>query len=107
MTLKYFPFVDRSGSSSEFNRLPVSLNLCVLETIGTIGTSVTVGTGFVFATLMELLHRYSGLKQRIIAERDDRFGKPRSESDPGKIETEPKLRKWFQDLTWLSTQVKI
>jgi hypothetical protein len=56
---------------------------------------------------MELLHRYSGLKQRIIAERDDRFGKPRSESDPGKIETEPKLRKWFQDLTWLSTQVKI
>ena len=31
------------------------------ETIGTIGTSATVGTGFV-QIVMELLHLYSGLK---------------------------------------------
>jgi hypothetical protein len=38
------------------------------ETIGTIGTSATVGTGFV-QIVMELLHRYSGLKLRMIGER--------------------------------------
>ena len=57
------------------------------ETIGTIGTSATVGTGFV-QIVMELLHRYSGLKQRLIAERfgglDEGLVEPRSQSDPGK-----------------------
>jgi hypothetical protein len=37
---------------------------------------------------MELWHQYSGLKQRMIAERfgglDEGFGEPRSQSDPGK-----------------------
>ena len=79
---------------------------------------------------MELLHRYRGLKvsvvyrvpdglnglnglndlneQWLIAERfgvlDKGLGAPRSQSDPEKIETEPKIRKWFQDLTRLSTK---
>jgi hypothetical protein len=52
------------------------------------------------ALVMELLHRYGGLKQRMIAER---FGG----LDEGlvsreKIETEPKILKWFfriSDLT--------
>jgi hypothetical protein len=35
------------------------------ETIGTIGTSATVRTGFV-QIVMELLHRYSGLKVSVV-----------------------------------------
>jgi hypothetical protein len=66
-----------------------------------------VGTGFGFEILMELLHRYTGLKQRMIAERLRGL----DEGLPGrdrrviheKIETEPKIRKWFQDLTTIST----
>jgi len=37
--------------------------------------------------VMELLHRYNGLKQRMISERFGDlggFGEPRSQSDPGK-----------------------
>jgi len=60
---------------------------------------------------MELLQRYSGIEQRMTAE-------PFGGLDQGlvsrdrraireKIETEPKIRKWFQDVTRLSTQVRI
>jgi hypothetical protein len=56
---------------------------------------------------MEQLHRYSRLKQRMIAERfgglDERLVGRGSQSDPGKIATEPKIRKWFKDFTTLST----
>jgi hypothetical protein len=56
---------------------------------------------------MEQLHRYSRLKQRMIAERfgglDERLVGRGSQSDPGKIATEPKIRKWFQDLATIST----
>jgi hypothetical protein len=73
---------------------------------------------------MELLHRYSGLKvsvvyrvpdglnglnglnclneQRLIGRAvcrlDEGFSEPRSQSDPRKMETESKIRKWFRDL---------
>jgi hypothetical protein len=95
------------------------------ETIGTIGTSATVGTGFI-QIAMELLHRYSGLKvsvvyrvpdglnglncldeQRLIAERfgglDDGSMSHDHRAIREKIETEPKIRKWFQELTRRST----
>ena len=56
---------------------------------------------------MELLHWYSGLKQRMIAERfgdlDERLVSRDRRALREKIETEPKIRKWFQDLTRLST----
>jgi len=56
---------------------------------------------------MELLHRYSGLKQRMIAERfggfDDGLVSRDRRAIREKIETEPKIRKWFQDLIRLST----
>jgi putative transposase len=59
------------------------------------------------ALVMELLHRYSGLKQRMIAERFGRLDEGLVSRDRRaireKIETEPKIRKWFQDLTRLST----
>ena len=54
---------------------------------------------------MELLHRYSGLKQRMIAERFgglDGFVSRDRRVIRKKIETEPKIRKRFQDLTRLS-----
>jgi len=55
---------------------------------------------------MELLHRYSGLKQRIIGEWFGGFDQGFDERDRRaireKIETESKTRKWFQDLTRLS-----
>ena len=61
---------------------------------------------------MELLYLYSGFKQRMIGERfggldeglvsRDRRAIREKQSDPGKDETEPKIRKWFQDLTGLS-----
>ena len=58
---------------------------------------------------MELLHRYSGLKQRMIAERFGGLDECLVSRDRGaireKIETEPKIRKSFQDLTGLSTWV--
>jgi chromosomal replication initiation ATPase DnaA len=56
---------------------------------------------------MELLHRYSGLKQRMIGERfgglDDGVVSRDCRAIREKIETEPKIRKWFQDLVKLST----
>jgi chromosomal replication initiation ATPase DnaA len=59
------------------------------------------------ALVMELLHRYSGLKQRMIAERfgglDEGLVSRDRRAIREKIETEPKIRKWFQDLTTLST----
>jgi putative transposase len=59
------------------------------------------------ALVMELLHRYSGLKQRMIAERfgglDEGLVSRDCRAIREKIETEPKIRKWFQDLARLST----
>jgi hypothetical protein len=56
---------------------------------------------------MELLHRYSGLKQRMIAERfgglDEGLVSRDRKAIREKIETQPKIRKWFQDLTRPST----
>lgn len=57
---------------------------------------------------MELLHQYSGLKQQMIAKRFDGLDEGLVSRDRRasreKIETEPKIRKWFQDLsTKLST----
>jgi hypothetical protein len=65
------------------------------------------GIGRKRALAMELLHRYSGLKQRMGAERFGRLdeglvGRDRRAIQE-KIETEPKIRNWFQDLTGLST----
>lgn len=57
------------------------------------------------ALVMELLHRYSGLKQRTIAERfgglDEGLVSRDRRAIREKIDTEPKI--WFQDLTRLST----
>jgi len=69
------------------------------------GTSGTVGTGFVFEILMELLHRCSGPEQRMIVEQfggldEDLVSRDRR-TIREKIETESKIRKWFQDLTTL------
>jgi hypothetical protein len=54
------------------------------------------------AVVMELLHRYSGLKQRMIGERfgglDEGLVSLDRRANREKIETEPKVRKWFQDL---------
>jgi len=59
------------------------------------------------AVVMELLHRYSGLKQRMIAERfgglDEGLVSRDRRAIREKIETEPKIRKWFQDLAMVST----
>ena len=60
------------------------------------------------ALVMELLHRYSGLKQRMIGERfgglDEGLVSRDRRAIREKIETEPRIRKWFQDLhTRLST----
>ena len=61
---------------------------------------------------MELLHRYSGLKQRMIGERfgglDEGLVNRDRKAIREKIETEPKIRNWFRDLSdKLSTEVKI
>ena len=57
--------------------------------------------------MMELLHRYDRLKQRMIAERfgglHERLVSRDRRPIREKIETQPKIRKWFQDLTGLST----
>ena len=54
------------------------------------------------ALVMELSHRYSGLKQRMIAERfgglDEGLVSRHRRTIRKKIETEPKIRNWFQDL---------
>jgi chromosomal replication initiation ATPase DnaA len=59
------------------------------------------------ALVMELLHRYSGLKQRIIGERfcglDEGLVSRDRRTIREKIETESKIRKWFQDIARLST----
>lgn len=59
------------------------------------------------ALVMELLHRYSGLKQRMIGERfgglDEGLVSRDRKAIREKIETEPKIRKWFQDLATIST----
>jgi len=51
------------------------------------------------ALVMELLHRYSGLKQRMIGERFGGLDKGLVSRDRRvireKIETESKIRKWF------------
>ena len=56
---------------------------------------------------MELLHRYNGLKQRMIAERfgglDEGFVSRDRRAIRKGSKTEPKIRKWFQDLIMLST----
>ena len=56
---------------------------------------------------MELLHRYSTLKQRMIAGRFEDLDEALVSRDRRairqKIETQPKVRKWFQDLVKLST----
>ena len=57
--------------------------------------------------MMEPLHRYSGLKPWMITKRfrglDERLVSRDRGAIREKIETEPKIRKWFQDLTRLST----
>ncbi|MGH7826578.1 MAG: hypothetical protein ACREQ7_15575, partial [Candidatus Binatia bacterium] len=59
------------------------------------------------ALVMELLHRSSGLKQRMIGERfgglDEGLVSRDRRAIREKIETEPKVRKWFHDLVKLST----
>jgi hypothetical protein len=59
---------------------------------------------------MELLHRYRGLKQRMIGERFGGLGEGLVSRDRRaireKIETEPKVRKWLRDLTSLSNPVR-
>ena len=59
------------------------------------------------ALVMELLHRYSGLKQRMIGERfgglDEGLVSRDCRAIREKIETEPKIRKWFQDLATVIT----
>jgi putative transposase len=58
------------------------------------------------AVVMELLHRYSGLKQRMIGERfgvDEGLVSRDRKAIREKIETEPKIRKWFRDLATVST----
>jgi hypothetical protein len=56
---------------------------------------------------MELLHRYSGLEQRMITERfgglDESLVSRDRRAIREKIETALKIRKWFQDLTRLNT----
>jgi hypothetical protein len=58
--------------------------------------------------VMELLRRYSGLKHRMIAERFGGLDEGLASRDRGAIRemiaTESKIRKWFQDLTRLSTE---
>jgi REP-associated tyrosine transposase len=59
------------------------------------------------ALVMELLHRYGGLKQRMIGERfgglDEGLVSRDRRAIREKIENEPKIRKWFQDLTTVNT----
>src|SRR5215813_13863102 len=59
---------------------------------------------------MELLHRYSGLKQRIISERfgslDEGLVSRNRRVIQEKIGTEPKIRKWSQDIVRLSSYPK-
>jgi cell division protein ZapA (FtsZ GTPase activity inhibitor) len=64
------------------------------------------------ALVMELLHRYSGLKQRIIGEwfggLDEGLVSRDRKAIRQEINTEPRIRKWFNDLEdLLGTQVKI
>jgi hypothetical protein len=58
------------------------------------------------ALVMELVHRYSGLKQRMISERfgglDEGLVSRDCRAIREKIETDPKIRKWFQDIVRLS-----
>ena len=55
------------------------------------------------ALVMELLHRHSGLKQRMIGERlgglDEGLVSRDRRAIREKIETEPTIRKWFKDLS--------
>jgi REP element-mobilizing transposase RayT len=59
------------------------------------------------ALVMELLHRYSGLKQRVIGERfgglDEGLVSRDRRAIREKIGTEPKVHKWFQDMVRIST----
>jgi hypothetical protein len=66
------------------------------------------------ALVMELLHRYSGLKQRIIGERfgglDEGVSEPRSESDPGKnrdYTEDPKVVSGYREAKYLSQDLTL
>jgi hypothetical protein len=59
------------------------------------------------AVVVELLYRYSGVKQRMTAERFEGLVSRDRRAIREKIETEPKIRKWFQALTRLSPEAKI
>ena len=54
------------------------------------------------ALVMELLHRHSGLKQRVIGQRfgglDEGLVSRDRRAIREKSETEPRIRKWFRDL---------
>jgi hypothetical protein len=56
---------------------------------------------------MELLHRYSGLKQRMIGERFGNLDEGRVSRDctaiRADIKNDPKIQKWFREIAALST----
>jgi hypothetical protein len=56
---------------------------------------------------MELLHRHSGLKQRLIGERfgnlDEGLVSRDCRAIRAKIKNDPKIHKWFQEIVTLST----
>jgi hypothetical protein len=60
---------------------------------------------------MELLHRYSGLKQRMIGERfgnlDEGLVSRDCRAIRAKIKNDPKIQKWFREILPVSTEVKI
>jgi hypothetical protein len=59
------------------------------------------------ALVMELLHRYSGLKQRMIGERfgnlDEGLVSRDCRAIRAKIKNDPKIQKWFREIAALST----
>ena len=59
------------------------------------------------ALVMELLHRYSGLKQRMIGERlgnlDEGLVSRDCRAIRAKIKNDPKIRKWFEEIVAVST----
>ena len=59
------------------------------------------------ALVMELLHRYSGLKQRMIGERlgnlDEGLVSRDCRAIRAKIKNDPKIRKWFEEIVAVSS----
>ena len=59
------------------------------------------------ALVMELLHRYSGLKQRMIGKRfrnlDEGLVSRDCRAIRAKIKNDPKIEKWFQEIVTRST----